>query len=77
MKQLSQRVLVTGGLGFIGSHLVDLMAKQRSQVWILDNLSTGFLDNLRKDDNVKFVKGDVTDPSAVGSVMANVDRMKS
>jgi UDP-glucose 4-epimerase len=73
MKLLPKRVLVTGGAGFIGSHLVDLLAKQARHVSVLDNLSTGSLDNLSKDDSVKFVKGDVTDPSAVGGVMANVD----
>jgi len=73
MKVLSRRVLVTGGAGFIGSHLVDLIARQGRQVWIIDNLSTGSPDNLRKAETIKFVKGDVTDQSSVGTVMANVD----
>lgn len=73
MKVSSGRVLVTGGAGFIGSHLVDLITRQGRQVWIIDNLSTGSPDNLRKGENVKFVKGDVTDQSYVGSVIGNVD----
>ena len=73
MKVLPRRVLVTGGAGFIGSHLVDLIARQDRQVCIIDNLSTGSLDNLRKKDNIKLVKGEVTDQPSVGSVMASVD----
>ena len=73
MKVLPRRVLVTGGAGFIGSHLVDLIARQDRQVCIIDNLSTGSLDNLRKKDNIKLVKGEVTDQPSVGSVMGNVD----
>ena len=64
---------MTGGAGFIGSHLADLIARQSREVWILDNLSTGSPDNLWEGENVKFVKGEVTDRSSVGSVMANVE----
>jgi UDP-glucose 4-epimerase len=40
--------LVTGGAGFIGSHLVDLLIKKNYQVRVLDNLSGGRLDNLKQ-----------------------------
>ena len=44
------KALVTGGAGFIGSHLVDELIRQKYKVTVLDNLSTGTLKNL------KFVK---------------------
>ena len=42
--------LVTGGLGFIGSHLVDTLLKENNEVIIIDDLSTGYLENVNKDD---------------------------
>lgn len=51
------KVLVTGGCGFIGSHLVDRLIDLGKEVIVLDDLSTGFLENLYKE--ARFVKGDV------------------
>ena len=44
-------VLVTGGLGFIGSHLVDRLVKDGHGVCVIDNLSTGTIDNRNKKLN--------------------------
>jgi UDP-glucose 4-epimerase len=55
------RFLVTGGAGFIGSHLVDLLMEKGAEVTVLDNLSTGKLENLarwREDPRFRFVRGD-------------------
>ena len=41
------KVIVTGGAGFIGSHLVESLVKQNKKVVVLDNLSTGRLDNIK------------------------------
>ena len=41
------RYFVTGAAGFIGSHLVDALRAQGHEVWALDDLSTGHLDNLK------------------------------
>ncbi|MED4533612.1 NAD-dependent epimerase/dehydratase family protein [Metabacillus fastidiosus] len=54
------KVLVTGGAGFIGSHIVDLLIKQGFDVVIVDNLSTGSLDNIQK--NTKFYNCDLSSP---------------
>jgi nucleoside-diphosphate-sugar epimerase len=54
-------VLVTGGAGFIGSHLVEALLARGYRVRVLDNLFTGNLDYLPEDPNLEFVQGDVTD----------------
>ncbi len=55
--------LVTGGAGFIGSHLVRALVERGLQVRVLDNLLTGSLDNLAGvSDRVEFVRGDITSP---------------
>lgn len=57
-----RRVLVTGGAGFIGSHLVDELVKRGAKVRIADNLSRGSLTNLRHhDDEVELQKIDLTE----------------
>jgi nucleoside-diphosphate-sugar epimerase len=54
-------VLVTGGAGFIGSHLVDALLAAGAEVRVLDDLSTGRLENLAQTE-VDFVQGDLRDP---------------
>ena len=43
---MAPKVLVTGGAGFIGSHLSELLLDDGAEVWVLDDLSTGSLDNV-------------------------------
>ncbi|HYK72423.1 MAG TPA: NAD-dependent epimerase/dehydratase family protein [Pseudoneobacillus sp.] len=52
-------MLVTGGAGFIGSHIVDCLIKEDYQVVIVDNLSSGFIDNFKK--NIIFYPLDIND----------------
>ncbi len=59
-----KKVIVTGGAGFIGSHLTEELAKRGYYVIILDDLSTGKTENIEpllKNENVKFIQGSVTD----------------
>ncbi|KAA0576501.1 SDR family NAD(P)-dependent oxidoreductase [Azospirillum sp. B21] len=63
--------LITGGCGFIGSHLADRLLADGHRVTILDNLSSGRLD--KKPEAAKLVVGDVADPDAVREAMAGDD----
>jgi UDP-glucose 4-epimerase len=72
------KVLVTGGAGFIGSHLVDFLIDQGAEVTVLDDLSSGLLPNLdanlaRKERPVRFVQGSITDPAALTNALSGVD----
>jgi UDP-glucose 4-epimerase len=70
--------LVTGGAGFIGSHLVDRLVADGRQVRVLDNFSVGRPQNLKqheKDTAVEVVQADVSDKAAVIASVAGVDRI--
>ena len=51
--------IVTGGLGFIGSHLVELLIKKKFKVFIIDNFFSGKLKNIIKNKNVTIIKKDI------------------
>lgn len=55
----NKKVLVTGGAGFIGSHIVDKLLANNCQVVVIDNLSSGDLKNLQDNNNLKFYKLDI------------------
>jgi UDP-glucose 4-epimerase len=62
MALVFSRALVTGGAGFIGSHLVDALVNDGCQVTVLDNLSSGRLENLKNIiERISFVRGDIRD----------------
>ncbi|MEV6859380.1 GDP-mannose 4,6-dehydratase [Streptosporangium subroseum] len=65
--------LITGGSGFIGSHLTDALLARDDSVVILDNLSTGRLDNLRPHPNLRFVQGSVLDELMVDELVHQCD----
>jgi len=59
-KWLERRVLITGGASFIGSHLVDALVNSGSKVTVVDNLSSGKLENLKESKNkINFIKKDL------------------
>src|SRR5262245_61951586 len=64
-----ERVLVTGGAGFIGSNLVQALVANGCDVTVLDNLSSGHRANLAGVPQVRFIAGDVRDPVAVGTAI--------
>lgn len=69
-----KQVLVTGGAGFIGSHIVEKLVELSAKVRILDNLSTGNLENLKSViDKIEFIKGSITDYNTCLSATENID----
>jgi UDP-glucose 4-epimerase len=66
--------LVTGGAGFIGSHIANALVRRGDRVRVLDNLSTGFLSNLEPiREDVEFIEADLVDSQAVARAVAGVD----
>jgi UDP-glucose 4-epimerase len=68
------RVFITGGAGFIGSHLCDALLKEGHQVSILDNMSTGSAGNIAHiKDQIEIHQGDIRDVALVEKAMAPAD----
>jgi len=68
------RFLITGGSGFIGSHLVETLVARGDEVVIIDNQSTGSLNNLYNiESKVKLIAGDILDTALLEKNMSEVD----
>ena len=66
--------LVTGGAGFIGSHITTALVERGDRVRVLDNLSTGFAANLEHlSQGVELVEGDVANEASIAKAVAGVD----
>jgi nucleoside-diphosphate-sugar epimerase len=75
MSKNFSRILVTGGAGFIGSHLVDRLLAENYEVTVFDNFSTGTLRNISHNENkkLKILRGDVRKFDEVNAAMKDVD----
>jgi len=72
------RVLVTGGAGFIGSHLCEELLHRGHEVWALDDLSTGRVENVQsfaRHPRFRFLEGNVMDGPLVHGLVAQCDRV--
>jgi UDP-glucose 4-epimerase len=68
------KVLVTGGAGFIGSHLTDALCMSNANVTIVDNFTTGSLDNLAPiKSKIKIIEGDIRDEKLINDLVSKVD----
>jgi UDP-glucose 4-epimerase len=68
-----RRVCVTGGAGFIGSHLVDALVGHGAEVRVLDDLSAGLRANLTQvEDEIRFTQGTILNPQALDAVFEGV-----
>jgi UDP-glucose 4-epimerase len=75
---MNGRILVTGGAGFVGSHLVDALVASGEHVTVLDDFSTGNLNNLRAAQakgDVRVVHGSILDARVLDTAMADIDRV--
>lgn len=69
-----RKFIVTGGAGFIGSHIATELVKQGHRVVVIDNLSTGFLGNLKHIiDDIEFVDADICDSDALSKIFPGTD----
>lgn len=66
------KILVTGGAGFIGSHLVEHFQGKATEIRVLDNLRSGYSRNLQGLEHT-FIHGSVTDPETVAKAVSGVD----
>ena len=68
-------ILVTGGAGFIGSHIAAALVRRGDRVRILDNFSTGHRSNVEAAGEVELIEGCITDPVAVRQAVEGVDHV--
>ena len=68
------KYVVTGGAGFIGSHLTEKLVEQGDQVTVIDNLNTGKEKNLKHvREKIEFVKGDILEEKLIDEITRNIN----
>jgi nucleoside-diphosphate-sugar epimerase len=76
MSNAYEKVLVTGGAGFIGSHIVDKLVEKGFEVTVFDNLDTGHIENIEHHQgkqNFHFIEGDIRDLDLIKKTLKDVD----
>ena len=73
MEIYKQRYLITGGAGFIGSHIAEHLSQNNAFVIVLDNLVTGNIKNIQHLQNILFVKGDINDSELLKDLLPQID----
>jgi len=69
-----KKILITGGAGFVGSHLAESLLASGYEVSIFDDFSTGKIENLKKiKDKIKIIKGDIRDIKKVSNACKGID----
>ncbi|GAG81587.1 unnamed protein product, partial [marine sediment metagenome] len=69
-----KKILVTGGAGFIGSHIVESLVHREAQISVFDNFSTGSTENLSNVlSNITVIRGDILDFKALKDAMRDID----
>jgi len=75
---MNKKILITGGAGFIGSHLAEKLLQRGEEVFVIDNLSTGSLKNilhLKRNKNFHFTKGSVLDRKRMERLIKKVNQI--
>ena len=68
------KCLVTGGAGFIGSNIIDMLLERHHEVTVLDNFSTGYKENLKHNlEKIHIIEGDIRDRVIIDKAMAGQD----
>ena len=64
---MKKKILITGGAGYIGSHIVELLLKKKFEIFVIDNLSRGYKKFLNK--KVSLIKTDIKDISKINKIL--------
>lgn len=75
---MPKKVLITGGAGFIGSHLAEKLLNSGDEVFVIDNLSTGSLKNIehiKENENFHFIEGSVVDEQKIDGLLEQSDEV--
>lgn len=71
----TSKAIVTGGAGFIGSHIVDELIKKGIETFVIDNLTTGSMENLRQHKNSELLHVMIGDARNIGEILSYVDNI--
>ena len=72
---MTRKAIVTGGAGFIGSHIVDELLNRKIETFVIDNLSTGSLENLRQHDGNSLLHVLIDDARNIGTLLTDVSNI--